>query len=187
MFWIWKSLYVISRQTGLSGLPLCRIGRNFIYNKYLDTNGVNVDDFVRIGTAHRNSCGSYIRVGTDLHVSRDVDIDFSGGLSIGNRVTVSEGAKLFTHTHAIDGSEVDWRPNIIEFSSLIVEDDVWIGAGAIILPSVGCIGQGAVVAAGSVVTKDVAPFSVVGGNPARALRMRRIDSLRREGGDALSK
>jgi acetyltransferase-like isoleucine patch superfamily enzyme len=52
-----------------------------------------------------------------------------------------------------------------------VEDDVWIGHGAIIVAGV-TIGTGSIVAAGSVVTRDVPPFSIVGGNPARVIKMR---------------
>ena len=55
--------------------------------------------------------------------------------------------------------------------SIIVEDDVWIGANAIILSGIR-IGQGAVVAAGSVVTKDVEPYSIVAGNPAKIMKYR---------------
>ena len=54
---------------------------------------------------------------------------------------------------------------------IIVKDDVWIGANAIILSGV-TIGQGAVIAAGSVVTKDVPPYAIVGGNPARVIKYR---------------
>ena len=59
----------------------------------------------------------------------------------------------------------------ISKGNIIVEDDVWIGYGAIILSGVH-IGQGAVVAAGAVVTKDVPPYAIVGGNPAKVLRYR---------------
>ena len=55
---------------------------------------------------------------------------------------------------------------------LVVGNDVWISQGAIITPSVSCIGDGAVVGAGSVVTEDVAPFAVVAGNPARVIKYR---------------
>lgn len=54
---------------------------------------------------------------------------------------------------------------------VIIEDDVWIGTGAIVLRGV-IVGRGAVVAAGSIVTKSVPPYSIVGGNPARVLRFR---------------
>jgi acetyltransferase-like isoleucine patch superfamily enzyme len=56
-------------------------------------------------------------------------------------------------------------------SKVRIEDDVWIGANSIILPGV-TIGEGAVIAAGSIVTKDVLPFSIVGGVPAKLIKMR---------------
>lgn len=59
---------------------------------------------------------------------------------------------------------------------IIVEDEVWIGANVIILSGI-TIGKGAIVAAGSVVTKDVKPFSIVGGNPARFIRYRIPENL----------
>ena len=56
-------------------------------------------------------------------------------------------------------------------SKVIIEDDVWIGYGSIIMSGVK-IGKGSIVAAGSVVTKDVIPYAIVGGNPARLIKMR---------------
>ena len=56
---------------------------------------------------------------------------------------------------------------------VLIADDVWIGARVIILPGVR-IGTGAVIGAGAVVTKDMPDYSVVGGNPARVLKMRKI-------------
>lgn len=60
--------------------------------------------------------------------------------------------------------------------SIIIKDDVWIGANSIILSGV-CIGQGAVVAAGSVVTKNVPPYAIVGGNPAKVIKSRFSESI----------
>ena len=60
----------------------------------------------------------------------------------------------------------------MEFSQLVVEHDAWIGERAVITPGCSRIGLGAVVAAGAVVTKDVADFAVVGGSPARVLKYR---------------
>jgi acetyltransferase-like isoleucine patch superfamily enzyme len=61
---------------------------------------------------------------------------------------------------------------LITRTNLTIENDVWIGRNAIILPSVSRIENGAVIAAGSVVTKNVSAFSVVGGNPARVIKYR---------------
>jgi acetyltransferase-like isoleucine patch superfamily enzyme len=56
-------------------------------------------------------------------------------------------------------------------SKVIIEDDVWIGYGSIVLSGVK-IGRGSIVAAGSVVTKDIEPYSIVAGNPAKLIRKR---------------
>ncbi|WP_262230549.1 DapH/DapD/GlmU-related protein [Stenotrophomonas maltophilia] len=60
-------------------------------------------------------------------------------------------------------------------SRLVIEDDVWVGFGAIVLSGVR-IGRGSIIAAGAVVTKDVEPYSIVGGNPARKISQRLPDA-----------
>jgi maltose O-acetyltransferase len=68
-------------------------------------------------------------------------------------------------------SQGDSDPKLVVF-----ENDVWIGARAIILPGVH-IGQGAIVGAGAVVTKDVPPYAIVGGNPAKVIKSRRSEQI----------
>jgi len=109
-----------------------------------------------------------------LRAGRNCEIDCSGGVTIGARFTLSENAKIYTHDHVIDGGDVNWRKNGLVTTPLTIEDDVWVGAGAIILPKVRCLGQGSVIAAGSVVRDDVPPLAIVAGNPARVVRHRQI-------------
>ena len=65
----------------------------------------------------------------------------------------------------------------IEFGKLTIENDVWIGDGVVILPSVSHIGNGAVIGARAVVTKNVPPFAVVVGNPGHIVRFRFSENL----------
>jgi acetyltransferase-like isoleucine patch superfamily enzyme len=160
---------------GIFGTPKLRQIRNYFYNKHLQTTGINVDDFVRIGPAHTVKHSFATNIGHSLHISRNAELDTTGGVLLGPRVTISEGAKIFTHDHIIDGGGADWRQNGIKSSPLIIEEDVWIGADAIILQSVNKIGRGAIIASGSVVRNDVEPFHIMAGVPARFIRARRLD------------
>lgn len=90
-----------------------------------------------------------------------------GGVTIGRFVQIAANVNFETTSHTIAFEPGKNRANT--FAPIIVEDHVWIGSGAIILPGV-TIGRGAVVAAGAVVHRDVAPMTVVGGVPARFIR-----------------
>lgn len=121
--------------------------------------------------------GIWIFTGRNLVLGDDVDIAFGvlittgGGVHIGDRTLIGYGTKILSSNHTIP----DGRSNIFssghESKPVHIERDVWIGANAIILPGV-TIGEGAVVAAGSVVTRDVSKFSIVGGVPAKLIRYR---------------
>ena len=89
-------------------------------------------------------------------------------IKIGTKVAISREAFICTASHDITKLN---RP--LKTAPIIICDGVWIGARAIILPGV-TIGEGAVVAAGAVVTKDVAPWTVVGGNPAKFIKNREL-------------
>lgn len=87
-------------------------------------------------------------------------------ITIGRCVVINDDVKLITGSHDINSTNYDHI-----FLPIIVEDYAWIATGAIILQGVS-IGRGAVVAAGAVVTRDVTPFTVVGGNPAHTISHR---------------
>lgn len=168
-----RYIYVIIRSFGFFGLPFFKKIRNHVYSKFLKTSSVSVSDRVYIVSPHF-SMQANIEVGEKVEFGKDTYIDYSGGVFIGNRVSISEGVKIYTHNHGVDGY-VDWRKNKIYFSNLVIEDNCWIGAGSIILPNVTHIGKGAVIGAGSVVTKNVEEGVVVAGNPAKVVKYRRYD------------
>lgn len=93
----------------------------------------------------------------------------TGTITLGNHVLTAANVMFVAYSHAfpiIDQGYYD--------APIVVEDDVWIGFGAIILAGV-TIGRGAIIGAGSVVNKDVPPYAIVGGVPAKVLKMRATD------------
>jgi acetyltransferase-like isoleucine patch superfamily enzyme len=116
---------------------------------------------------HRNQMiiedGTWIGAGCYFHSA--------GGIKIGEHVGIAPHVKILTSEHKEGCLSKPIIYNPLEFAEVVIEDDCDIGIGAIILPSVH-IGKGVQVGAGSVVTKDVDPFMIVVGNPARVLRKR---------------
>lgn len=106
------------------------------------------------------------RIGCNSHINRSCTLDARGGLQIGNSVSVSHGVMLMTGSHDINSQNFQ-----VCYLPIIIDDFVWIGCGAIVLQGVH-IGKGAVVAAGAVVTKDVPPYTIVGGIPAKIIGTR---------------
>jgi acetyltransferase-like isoleucine patch superfamily enzyme len=110
-----------------------------------------------------------ITIGTGTTIGHDCLLDGRGGLTIGNNVNLSSQAMIWTAQHDIQSADFCGVT-----APVIIGDFAWICARAIVLPGTE-IGAGAVVAAGSVVTKPVEPFSVVGGIPAKPVGTRRRD------------
>jgi acetyltransferase-like isoleucine patch superfamily enzyme len=143
---------------------------------YRYVNGVDIGEgsvvlmqaYLYIGVGRRNGKPG-IAIGKHTVISRQCCLDGRGGLRIGDNVSVAPGVWLLTDEHDMND------PSFGEsFGPIEVDDYVWLGSRALILPGVK-IGKGAVVAAGAVVTKDVQPYQVVGGVPARPLGTRSRD------------
>jgi len=112
-----------------------------------------------------------IKIGNDTIIGERVVLDGRAPLTIGDHVDIATNAMIFNSHHDIQSE--DFRP--IEKANTI-EDYVFIGPNAIILPGV-TIGRGAVVAAGAVVTKDVPSMEVVAGVPAQSIGQRHVKEL----------
>jgi acetyltransferase-like isoleucine patch superfamily enzyme len=124
----------------------------------------------------RFTMGNYCSVGADTKIW------VQSGVTIGNYVLIAHRVDIIdNNSHSLDwrdrredAHDVFERGKKLDMSKvatapIVIEDDVWIGARSTILKGVR-IGRGAIVAAASVVTRDVAPFTVVGGNPARVIK-----------------
>jgi acetyltransferase-like isoleucine patch superfamily enzyme len=113
--------------------------------------------------------GENVYLGEDFIIIDDLEeTEFKFNLSIGDRAAISPRVTFVMHTQPNQSRIV---PYVNSYrGSIIVESDAWIGTGAVILPNI-TIGEGAVVGANSVVTKNVAPYTIVGGVPAHFIKI----------------
>ena len=108
--------------------------------------------------------GSSLRVGDNVQINEKVRIDITGGMEIGDGVLISSEVIIYTHDHGLDPRSI---PNPLPKK---IGDNAWIGIRAIILPNCIKIGEGSIIGAGSVVTKNVLPYTIVAGNPAKIIK-----------------
>jgi maltose O-acetyltransferase len=108
-------------------------------------------------------------IGARTIINRSCCLDARSGLCIGEDVSISPECTILTTQHDLNHPDFP-----LQGRAVVIEDHVWIGMRAMILPGV-TIGRGAVVAAGAVVTGDVAPLDIVAGVPARVVGRRAID------------
>ncbi len=113
-----------------------------------------------------------LTVGSNSAIGKRCEIALNGGeIIIGNFVRIASNVFITNANHEFSDVNAPIMKQGVVTRNVIIEDDVWIGHGAIVLPGVR-IGKGAIIAAGSVVTKDVAALTIVGGNPARFIKER---------------
>ena len=101
-----------------------------------------------------------------------INCRISGKTLIGNNVMMGPNVCIFTKNHAFGRTDIPMNEQgMSEERSVVIEDDVWIGANVIILPGV-TISKGSIIGAGAVVTKNVPEYAVIGGNPATVIKYR---------------
>ncbi len=139
-------------------------------------NGIKIgrNSYVMYGTVlhvynFRNLPRSGIWIGQDSLIGEYNVIRGQGGVTIGDRVYTSPLVQLLAVNHVYQDPSRSFVEQGITAEGIIIEDDVWIGAGAIVTDGVH-VGQGAVIAAGAVVTKDVPAHMLVAGVPARVIK-----------------
>lgn len=128
--------------------------------------GTQVDDgFMLIQPFHATG-GAGMKIGRNVFVNQNCTFYDLGGLEIGDDVMIGPNVSLITSGHPVEPSR---RRDFVVAKPIAIERNVWIGAGATIIGGV-TVGEHSVVAAGAVVTRDVPPNTLVGGNPATVIR-----------------
>lgn len=126
---------------------------------------VKIDEFVRVDKPNR------LQIGDETFIGRGTFIHAGGGVQIGANVLIGPYVKIWSADHCFADRSKPINEQGHEFAPIVIDDDVWLGVDCIILKGV-TIGRGAVVGAGSVVTKDIPPYAVVVGVPAQVIGSR---------------
>ncbi len=145
------------------------LSRNFRRSS-LTNKGARIAETAEIGKAEIKGPAKLLSIGKETFLGR-VKIALYDEVIIGERVCINDGVEILTASH--DVADPEWKH---VKSKIIIEDYVWIGTGAMILPGV-VLGRGSVVGARAVVSKSVPSNAIVVGNPARAVNRGRCDEL----------
>jgi acetyltransferase-like isoleucine patch superfamily enzyme len=128
--------------------------------------GRKVDESFLLIPPFYTAAGNEIRVGHNVFVNQNCTFYDLGGLDIADDVMIGPNVSIITTSHPIEPSQ---RRAVTIGRPIVIEKGVWIATGATIIGGV-TVGENSVVAAGSVVTRDVPANTLVGGNPARVIR-----------------
>lgn len=120
-----------------------------------------------INQPFRCDYGCNIHIGEDFFANFNLTILDEARVTIGEHVFIGPNVSIYTACHPLDAGERNTGAEWAE--PVTIGDSVWIGGGVTIVPGV-TVGEGAVIAAGAVVTRDVEPYTLVGGNPAKVIR-----------------
>jgi acetyltransferase-like isoleucine patch superfamily enzyme len=148
----------------LNGIPY--EDREAIRHAWIELTGSIVDETFHLIPPVYSDHGLKIRVGRNVFINQACIVNDIGGIEIGDDVMIGPRVSLLTAGHPVDPSR---RRGQIVAAPIVIESNVWLGAGATVLQGV-TIGSDAVVGAGAVVTHDVPPKTLVAGVPARVLR-----------------
>lgn len=128
---------------------------------------------VRISVNNEFHNTQKIVLGDNIYIGTNCVFHAIGGIEIGSGSILANYIEIITFNHNYDGIDLQSLPYDKKYikEQVIIEENVWVGSHSLILPGI-TIGEGAVIGMGSVVTKDVPPFAVVGGNPAKIIKYR---------------
>ncbi len=144
---------------------------NLIKSNYMRIQGAKIGKRITYYPGIKINPCINIKLGDCVDLAWDVLITTGGGVEIGDRTLIGYRTQILSANHVIPSNKGKIFGGGHSLAKVVIKNDVWIGANCVIVAGV-TIGEGAVVAAGSVVTKDVEPFTIVGGVPAKLIKER---------------
>ncbi|MFC1524196.1 acyltransferase [Thermodesulfobacteriota bacterium] len=147
------------------------IARTLLYKILLKKMGksVTIRDGVKIMFPDQVSIGNYSGINDSCF------LDGTGGITLGEYVRLAPRVEIMTSNHRYDDPNTPIKLQGLDLKPVVIEDDVWIGIGALIVPGVR-IGKGSVIGGHAVVTKDVPPYSIAAGVPATIIGSRKAST-----------
>jgi acetyltransferase-like isoleucine patch superfamily enzyme len=173
---IWQILYIVKFD---KLFDLALQARTRVRLMRYRENGINLT-FVPQGGYEIMIAGdlSKFEIHPTSHLKSDTFIESSGGVKIGKYFHVGRGLTIFSSNHNYKSEKSIPYDEVDIMEPVVIGDFVWFGANVTIVPGVR-IGEGAVVGMGSVVTRDVPPGAIVGGNPAKIIAYRDMETYHR--------
>lgn len=154
--------------------PIFKLFKKTYFLLRFKTTKLNVTNNVVITNFDKYTQSSYIKFKGNCICSRNIEIDYSGGIEMGKNVTISNNVTIQTHKHIYEDCSL--FNNKTTRSNLIIGDEVWICNNVTVTEKVNFIGRGAIIASGSVLTTNVEENSIVGGIPAKHIKFRKLDN-----------
>ncbi|MCB0171161.1 MAG: acyltransferase [Anaerolineae bacterium] len=151
----------------------------YSYLHCLAQKGVKIGKFSSIDRNLWLHCGGtsanydhgYFELGSYSYIGCNAVMGAGGGIRIGNHVLIGQCVNIHAENHQFNDQNLRINQQGVSYQGVVIEDDVWVGSKATILDGV-TIGQGAVIGAGSIVTRSIPPYSIAVGSPARVIGTR---------------
>lgn len=177
-------LVFLGRHTRIRHKNKILTGRTLTIGDYVEINalskgGIRIGDNVSIlrntiieCTGVLRNIGEGLDIGDNVGIAQNCFFQVRGKVTIGNDVIFGPGVSIFSENHNFGDPDMPVSVQGETRKGVIIEDGVWVGSRAVILDGVR-IGRNSIIAAGSIVNKDVQPYAIVGGVPAKVIRYRK--------------
>ncbi len=179
-----RGLLFLGKQVTIRNPGMLHVGRSFVAEDYteiqaLSSDGVEIGDnvtmarfaMIRPSGYYGGELGVGFKIGDNSNIGAYSYMGAAGGIRIGSSVMMGPRVSILAEQHNFNAIDIPMKEQGTSRKGIVIEDDVWLGGNCVILDGV-TVGRGAVVAAGAVVNKDVPQFAVVGGVPAKVLKLR---------------